>query len=144
MNKKPVRQNPKTALPKIKPKTKAMLELMANDPTINQTNAYMQTHQTTNYQSAAASASALLKTPNVIIYRANHVKMAIKNIVAIASDLEIKAETRLKANQDILDRNIGKAIQRSEVKQENVNLNIEASQELADNFTEYLKQKTQQ
>jgi hypothetical protein len=141
MKKKPGRQDPKTALPKIKPKTKAMLELMANNPTINQTNAYMQTHQTTNYQSAAASASALLKTPNVIIYREKQVQMAIKNIVAIASDIDVKAETRLKANQDILDRTVGKAIQKTEVKQENINLNIEASQELADNFAEYLKSK---
>jgi hypothetical protein len=67
--------------------------------------------------------------------------MAIKNIVAIASDIDVKAETRLKANQDILDRTIGKAIQKTEVKQENINLNIEASQELADNFAEYLKSK---
>lgn len=128
----------------MKPKTKAFADKLLADPKISPTQAYLDTHQTTNRTTATVEASKNLRKPNVRIYMNKHIKMAGTNIVDMASDKTIKAETRLKANQDILDRTVGKAIQRSINENTNINLNIEGSKELSEAFTAFLNGSTKQ
>ena len=111
---------------KLKPRTIAFIEEMIDNPKLSQTQAYLNTHKTTNPNSARASASQLLATPNVLIYTNNIENKAKKKIASlIDSD---KEEIALKASQDILDRNIGKPVQ----KQVNANINITFEQALND------------
>lgn len=125
----------------MKPKTKEFLDLLATDPKIDQTEAYLATHKTTNRNTARSEASKTIAKPSSQIYLKKHVSMAKRTIVDIAMNSD-KDETRLKASQDILDRTDGKAIQKTINQNTNLNLNIEASKELADNFTEFLKSQT--
>lgn len=128
----------------LKPSTKAFIDLLdGSKKHITQTDAYLATHKTTNRNAAAVEASRTLRNPNVIIYRKKHALMAVKNIVAMASDKRVHEATRLKANIDILDRFDGKAVQRVQSESTNLNINVEASEELNNQFTEFLKGKTQ-
>lgn len=131
-------------LPKLRPKTKAFVDRLVSNPKLSQTQAYLQTHQTNNPVTAKVEASKLLSKPNVKVYKASVERLARQTVTEIMLDKSVKADTRLKASQDILDRNIGKAIQKTETKSTSVNVNLEASKELSDNFTAFLKQQTQQ
>lgn len=111
---------------RLKPRTVAFIEEMINDPKLSQGQAYMKTHKTTNIMSASASATNLLKTPNVMIYTSKIENKAKKRIAELV-DSE-KQDIALRASQDILDRNIGKAVQ----KQVNINANISFEQALND------------
>jgi hypothetical protein len=111
---------------RLKPKTVAFIEEMINNPKLSQGQAYMRTHKTNNIMSASATATNLLKTPNVMIYTASIENKAKKKIASlIDSD---KEEIALRASQDILDRNIGKAVQKTV----STNLNITFEQALND------------
>lgn len=111
---------------KLKPKTIAFVEELINDPKQSQTQAYLKTHNTNNPNSARASASQLLATPNVSIYT-NAIENKAKRRIAelVNSD---KEDIALRASQDILDRNIGKAVQKTV----STNLNITFEQALND------------
>lgn len=128
----------------LKRRTIEFADRLLADPSISQTQAYLDTHETNNKDTARIQASRLLTKPSVQIYLKKHVQMAKQNIVMMASDESVKPDTRLKANQDILDRAVGKPTIRTESTNTNLNLNIEASQELNDQFTAFLKAKTQQ
>ena len=52
----------------MKPKTKDFINTLVSQPKISATDAYLQTHQTTNRASARANASKLLAKTNVQIY----------------------------------------------------------------------------
>lgn len=126
----------------IKPRDKAFADKILNEPEISQTQAYKDTHRTNSDKTAVVEASKLIRKPNVVIYMKRHEQMAKNTIVNIMKDKSIKPDTRLKAATDILDRNIGKSIQRTESHNTSLNLNIEASKELSDNFTAFLKGNT--
>lgn len=129
------------SLPKLRPKTIKFIELLEKDSKLSHTQAYLDTHQTTNRHAANVEASKLLAKPSVIIYRKKHEELAKRVVVEIALKADKPAD-RLKAAQDILDRNLGKAIQHVESNSTTVNLNVEASQELNDQFTRFLTQST--
>lgn len=109
---------------KLKPKTVAFIEEMINNPKISQGRAYMNTHNTTNIASASATATNLLKNPNVKIYT-SVIENKAKNKIASLIDSN-REEIALKASQDILDRNIGKALQKTV----NTSVNISFEQAL--------------
>ena len=91
----------------IKPRTKAMVDKLLEDPKLSQTEAYIQTHETNNRKVANIEASKLLAKPSVQIYKASAVSKAKRRIVSLVdSDNENIA---LKASQDIIDRTEGKA-----------------------------------
>lgn len=129
---------------KLRPKTKAFVDLLDSNPKMTQTEAYLKTHKTTKVSTAVVEASKTLSKPNVIIYRKKHAQMAVRNIVDMASDKSIHEATRLKANVDILDRFVGKAVQKVESSSVNLNVNVEASEQLNQQFTEFLKQSSHQ
>lgn len=96
----------------MKPKTKAFADRLLNDPKTNATQAYIDTHLTTNRDSAKVSAHQLLTKPNVQIYMEEHIRKAKRRIVDLVdSD---KEEIAFKASEAILDRELGKATQRIE------------------------------
>jgi len=96
----------------IKPKTKQMIDLMNDNPKLSAAEAYIQTHSTVNRNTAKTGASKLLQKPSVIGYRDSAVGKAKRRIVSlIDSDNESIA---LKASESVIDRNEGKAIQKSE------------------------------
>lgn len=124
----------------MKPKTKAFADKLLNDSKISHTQAYMDTHGTTNRKAANVQATKTLAKPSVQIYMKKHIKLATENIVEKLNSE--KEDISLKASIEILDRSLGKSIQRTESQNTNLNINLEASKELADNFTAFLKQNT--
>lgn len=95
---------------RLKPKTVKMVDKLLADDKLSQTQAYIDTHNTTNRKTAAIAASKLLQKPNVQIYKDSAIKKAKSRIVSLVdSDSENIA---LKASQDILDRTEGKAKQK--------------------------------
>lgn len=116
-----------------------MADILLKDPSKSQTQAYIETHETKSRENAKTQASKLLSKPTVRIYMKRHEQLAKNKIVSL---LQAKDEIALKAAQDILDRNLGKSIQRQQTTNTNLNLNIDASKELSEDFTAYLKAKT--
>lgn len=137
-------KTPPEAEVKLKPRTKAFIDLLDRQPTMSQTQAYIETHETNNPRTASVEASRTLASPKVIIYRRKHEQAAKQTMVEIATSKRAKHADRIKAAQDILDRNLGKATQRTEASSTVVNLNVEASQQLNDQFTEFLRNSTNQ
>ena len=129
-------------LPKLQPNVKAFANKLLDNPKISATQAYLDTHTTTNRRTANDLASKALRNPKVMIYMQKHAERAKERIVELVESK--KEDIALKASFDIMDRTYGKAIQRQESNNTNVNLNVEASQELSDNFLNFLKQTTQQ
>lgn len=107
----------------IKPRTKAMIDMLVEDKSISQTEAYIRTHETESRANAAIQASKLLKKTSVQIYKDSAVSKAKKRIVQlVSSDNESIA---LKASQDIVDRTEGKAIQRNETTSKVINVKLD-------------------
>jgi hypothetical protein len=97
---------------RLKPKSKATIDEILANPDISNTEAYIRHHKTDNRASARASVAKLLAKPNVIGYKDAAVKKAKNRIVELVDSNN--DNTALKAAQDIIDRNEGKAIQKSE------------------------------
>ena len=108
---------------RIKPKTKQMVDMLLEDPSLSQTEAYIRTHDTDNRLNAGIAASKILKKPNVQIYKDSAVKKAKSRIVSLVdSDNENIA---LKASQDIIDRTEGKAHHKDEQVSRTVHVSLD-------------------
>jgi hypothetical protein len=104
-------QKPK---PKLTDKEKSALDQYVANPKISKTEAVVRSnYDVTTRHSAGEIASRLFNKPAAQRYLESQAEQAANNIIAIANDKEVKAEVRLKANQDILDRTDGKATQKS-------------------------------
>lgn len=128
---------------KLKPNSKAMAKLEVEDPKISQTEAYLATHKTTNRATARAEASKLTAKPSYQIYKQEQVEQAKVNILDLANNAENES-VRLKANQDVIDRNEGRATQKQITENLNLNLNVEANDQIASDFLNFIKAKTTQ
>lgn len=115
----------------MKSKTKAFADELLANPKLSNTEAYLRTHQTTNRKSASVSAAKLLAKPSVAIYLDQHVSRARQRIVSLVDNAG-KEDVQLRAAQDILDRNFGKATQRAEVHATGVTLHIDLTSALSD------------
>lgn len=92
---------------RLKPRTKAFADKLLSDPSISQTQAYLQTHNTNNPDTAKVEASRTLTKPNVKVYMDKHIDRAKMRIVELVeSD---KEDIALRASESILDRSLGKA-----------------------------------
>ena len=96
----------------IKPKTKAMIDDMLDDPKLTQREAYMRHHKTTNLNTVDRALNRTMKKPSVIGYKDSAVKKAKRRIIELVDSSN--ESIAVKASQDIIDRNEGKAIQKSE------------------------------
>lgn len=96
----------------LKPKTVQMVDMLIEDKTLSQTEAYIQTHKTDNRKNASIAASRLLAKPSVRIYKDSAIKKAKGRIVELIDSQN--ESIALKSAQDVLDRTEGKAIQKTE------------------------------
>jgi len=116
----------RTALAKqlrIKPRTKAYVDKLLDNPSMSQTQAYIETHDTNSRKTAVVEASKLLSKPNVAIYKDSAVRKAKSRIVSLVdSDNENIA---LKASQDIIDRTEGKAGHKDEQLSRTVHVSLD-------------------
>lgn len=108
---------------RIKPKTKAMVDLLHANPKLSQTEAYIRTHETNNRTVAKNEASKLLTKPSVMIYKASAVKKAKERIVSLVDSGN--EQIALKASQDIIDRTEGKAGHNQEDKSRTVHVTLD-------------------
>lgn len=130
--------------------TKAFLDDTITNPDKSLTDAYIENKnpQVKEKKIATNSASRLYNRPTSQSYLKKHVSMAKKTkieLLSYASKNKEKVAYASLANtisEQILDRALGKPIQSVQTNTTNLNINIEASKELADNFTEFLKQST--
>lgn len=125
----------------LKPKSIATLDTIISDPKKSHTQAYLDNHKTTHRRTGEVEAHKLLRKPEAQVYLQKHVQMARNKIVQLSSSSS-KEDIQLKASIDILDRTTGKAIQRSVTENTNLNINVEASKELGDKFTEFMRHNT--
>jgi hypothetical protein len=107
----------------IRPKTKAMIDLMQDNPKLSQTEAYIQTHETTNRKTAGAAAGRILKSTGAIGYSQAALGKAKRRIIQLADSGN--ESIALKASQDIIDRNEGKAIQKNETTSRTVEVKLD-------------------
>lgn len=126
---------------KLKPKSKAMADLELSNPKISKTDAYLATHNTTNRATARAEAAKLTAKPSYQLYKQEHVQAAANTVVHLSQHAE-NENTRLSAANSLLDRELGKATLTTETKNTNLNVNVEASEETAQAFTEFMKKNT--
>ena len=108
---------------RIKPRTRAMVDKLIDNPSMSQTQAYIETHETNSRSNAAIQASKILKKDNVKIYKDSAVAKAKSRIVTLVDSPN--DNIALKASQDILDRTQGKAIQRNERESSTVHVSLD-------------------
>lgn len=99
----------------LKANSKRILDIIASQPKQNATKAYMEVHPEASPVTARNNASQLLKKPEAQIYLQKHIDKAKETVVQLMNSSK-KDEIRLNASKDILDREYGKATQRTEIK----------------------------
>lgn len=67
------------------------------------------------------------KNRNIQLYTDDQIKQAVSTVQEIMVDKTVKARDRLTASFDILDRSLGKAIQRTEVASTSLTIGIDLS-----------------
>jgi len=97
---------------KLRPKTKEFVDKLIDNPKMSQTEAYIQTHSTNSRDTAKVEASKLLTKPNVVGYKQSAVGKAKRRVITLVDSSN--ESIALKASQDIIDRNEGKAVQKNE------------------------------
>lgn len=130
--------------------TKAFLDKTIAEPKKKLTDAYLETKETkiTKRDVVGQSASRLYNKPSSQLYLQKHRNLAKKTKLELLQyatknmDKLGYASLGNTISEQILDRIDGKPIQTQQTTNTNINLNIEGSKELADNFTEFLKQNT--
>lgn len=103
---------------------------MAGQTTLNQTKAYKEIHPTASDLTARNNASQLLKKPEAQIYLQEHINKAKSRIVELIGSE--KEQIALSASEAVLDRALGKAVQRSEVQTTGVSLTIDLTSSLTE------------
>lgn len=102
---------------------KAVIDVIAREPLTTQGQAYSRIYGTTDKKQAIERASRLMSKPEAKIYLNKHIEKAKKRIVQL-TDSE-NEQVALKASQDILDREKGKATQRTESVSEKLTIAID-------------------
>lgn len=108
-----------TPISKLKTNSQRVLDIIATQETRNASAAYKEIYPTASDITARNNASQLLKKPSSQVYLQEHTTQAVNNILELANTARSEL-VRLNANQDILDRNYGKAT----IKQEQVSTGV--------------------
>lgn len=104
---------------KLKTNSQRVLDIIATQETRNASQAYKQVHPNASDITARVNAYKLLQKPSSQVYLQEHTTQAVNNILELANTARSEL-VRLNANQDILDRNFGKAT----IKQEQVSTGV--------------------
>lgn len=115
----------------LKANSKKVLDIIAGQKERNATQAYKDVHPGAATTTAAAAANKLLAKPEAQIYLQEHVDRAKQTMVQLLNS--DKEEMQYKASQDILDRNLGRAIQQVQTTSVGVQLNIDLTSALPAN-----------
>lgn len=115
----------------LKANSKKVLDIIAGQKERNATQAYKDVHPNAATTTAAAAANKLLAKPEAQIYLQEHVDRAKQTMVQLLNS--DKEEMQYKASQDILDRNLGRAIQQVQTTSVGVQLNIDLTSALPAN-----------
>lgn len=113
----------------MKPKTKRFIDELLINPKKSATQAYIDTHETTNRASARASASKLLATPNAQLYMQEHVLKARDKVLELIDST--RDDIALRASESVLDRQLGKSTQMIATHNKSVEIHID----LTKNYT---------
>lgn len=112
----------------LKANSKKILDIIATQPNLNQTQAYKQVHPTASDNTARNNSSQLLKKPEAQIYLQKHIEKAKTKVVQlIDSDNE---QISLKASEAVLDRALGKATQQISSTTQSISFSIDLSSAL--------------
>lgn len=113
----------------LKANSKKVLDIIATQTKRNATQAYKEVHPEASNTTATVNAYQLMKKPEAQIYLQEHVNKAQQTIVSLMdSD---KEEMQYKASVEVLDRNTGKSIQRTENVTTGVTLHIDLASALS-------------
>lgn len=104
---------------KLKTNSQRVLDIIATQETRNATQAYKTVYPNASDITARSNAYQLLRKPSSQVYLQQHTSKAVENILELANNARSEL-VRLNANQDILDRNFGKAT----IKQEQVSTGV--------------------
>ena len=121
---------------------KSYADIKLANPDLSLVQVAKQSYPNANDDTARQIVNVNEKNKDIAIYSEEQSNKAILTVVELMDST--KDDIRFKAATDILDRTHGKAVQRQITQNTNTNLNVEVSEELAQNFTEFLKQQTQQ
>ena len=112
----------------LKRNSKKVLDIIAAQPVRNATQAYKQVYPNATDVTARNNASQLLKKSTAQIYLQQHIDKAKRTVVDL---LDSESEQiRLKSADSILDRELGKSVQRTEVNSQSLQINIDLSSAL--------------
>lgn len=114
----------------LKENSKRVLDIIATQKKRDATSAYKEIHPNASQQVARNEASRLLAKPEAQVYLQEHVDRAKNTIVELLNSE--KDDIRLRSATDILDRNTGKAIQRTENISTGITLSIDLNSALQD------------
>lgn len=114
----------------LKENSKRVLDIIAGQTKQNATEAYKQVYPNASDVTARNNASQLLKKPSSQIYLQKHIKKARSTVVELMDSK--KDDIRLRSAQDVLDREHGRATQRTEVQTTGITLNIDLTTSLSD------------
>lgn len=119
----------------LKRNSKKVLDIIASQPVRNATQAYKQVYPNATDVTARNNASQLLKKSTAQIYLQEHINKAKSTIVDL---LDSESEQiRLKSADSILDRELGKSVQRTEVSSQSLQIHIDLTSALnSDDLTE--------
>lgn len=96
----------------LKRNTQNFIDTLHANPGMSQTQAYLDTHRTTNRKAASVEATKLLHKPSVQIYSNDAVNKAKRKIVTLIDSEQ--DSIALKASESIIDRTFGKPLNKSE------------------------------
>lgn len=106
---------------KLTRKQKAFADELINNPKQSNASAIMKTYNTTDTATASQMALENLNKPNIQLYLNQHVDKAKTRVVELVDSK--REDIALRASQDILDRNLGKSVNRT-IHSTGVNINF--------------------
>lgn len=109
----------------LKVNSKKILDIIASEPGINYTQAYKQIHPTASDNTARNNSSQLLKKPESQIYLQKHIDKAKSRVVELIDSN--KENIALQASEAVLDRALGKAVQRVQTENKHLIMKIDTS-----------------
>ena len=116
---------------RLKQNSKQILDIIATQKEKNATKAYKEVHPNASDVTARNNVSQLLAKPSAQIYLQKHIDKSIETKVRILGTAEGKPEEigwQNLANtvaEQVLDRHLGKATQRTETASTTVNINLD-------------------
>lgn len=109
----------------LKVNSKKILDIVASGTAQNATDAYRQVHPTASDITARTNSHKLIKKPESQIYLQKHIESAKSRVVELISSE--KENIALQASEAVLDRALGKSIQRVQTENKHLVMHIDTT-----------------